>query len=98
MDKLIVQHPELTKLYPAIDGIAKDRREGHYAEDPIRSDILEILSFDQAKFDAWHKNRYEAIKKHLNEWTVMGDVPDPRYGGRIVSLLSGDQTLFREAL
>jgi len=87
----IKQHPEFSEKYPAIDGIKKldkiIRDKGIlFGKNPIRSDVLEILNFDNSKFDAWYQTRQSILGSLLNEFKIVASVPDLRYPGKIRNL------------
>jgi hypothetical protein len=83
--------PDLTKNYPAIDGIAKPERNHHRsdnncmaedrvyfdsAEEAIRSDVLPILDLSDAEFEHWYRERFDALTKVLKEWELIGSIPN----------------------
>ena len=82
----IKQYPEFSEKYPAIDGIKKldkiIRDKGIlFGKNPIRSDVLEILNFDNSKFEAWYQTRQSILGSLLNEFKIVASVPDLRYPG-----------------
>jgi hypothetical protein len=79
----IKKHPEWTKKYPAIDGIAKSERpSGDYfypEEKAIRSDIEEILKMNDTNFNRWYNKRKVATENMLKQYEIIGSIPSLNY-------------------
>jgi len=76
----------------AIDGERKPKRnfrEGSMgirgttytpSEEPIRSDVDEILNMSYSNFESWYSRKKEAVEDELKKYETMADIPDLRYG------------------
>ena len=71
---MVKKHPEWSEKYPAIDGITKGG--GVDFQKPIRSDIEKILKLDDEKFNNWFAERRIAALKLLNDYELIGSIPD----------------------
>ncbi len=87
MEIVIKPLPELTDKYPAVEGIAKsagipteEHPCVHLAQNPIRSDVLEILKLQDGIFDEWYARRKEATERELADYRLFASIPHLGYG------------------
>lgn len=76
----------------AIDGerkSARNFREGNMgmggtvytpAEEPIRSDVNEILNMSRSEFENWYLPKKNALKKELAKYEEIAAIPNLQYG------------------
>ena len=91
---MAIQHPEFSEKYPAIDGIEKDtkreidslRKQFPESDIPykepekaIRSDIEKILALNDEEFHKWFSERKITAQKLLNNYELVGSIPDLIY-------------------
>ena len=104
---MIKEYPELTKLFPAIDGIATkssnyERDDVKWVTPPyceIRSDVLEILQMPDSTFIPWYDEKMKAITALIYLFVAVGDVPHLGYGSEEQKLTFGTGfTLLRDQI
>lgn len=76
---LIKKRPDLTRDYPAIDGITKDEEDSFPAKTAVRSDVENILEMSDNDFNLWYLERRDAISSLLRTYNLVGDIPDLRF-------------------
>lgn len=81
----IVQHPEYTSKYPAIDGITKEKRGSgriyYPAEKAVRPDIEAVLEMDEAQFNNWYIPKKDTTERLLEHYEIFASIPNLAYGG-----------------
>ena len=66
------------KEYPAVSGT--EYASGKRVKLGIRSDVQEILNFDDNRFAEWYHNKKFAVGKLLTKYEIVASIPDLRYG------------------
>lgn len=49
-------------------------------EEPIRSDVLELLKQDEEDFLEWYQPRIDAVEEELERYELICSIPDLAYG------------------
>lgn len=70
----IMERPELTDKFPAIDGIARGRKTA------VRPDVGGILQLSDEDYENWFAPRYKAVNEMLEKFKLIGSVPNLSLG------------------